>query len=338
MDNNPMISVIIPIRNEERYLKECVESILNFDYPKSSLEVLFVDGMSEDRSVEILQGYIKEYPYIRLLKNEAKIVPPAMNMAIKEAKGEYICRLDAHASYPSNYLSILLFWSQKLDADNVGAIWRTMSRGETTMAKAIAFVMADKFGVGDSLFRIGLKEVKEVDTVPFGFYKKEVFERIGLYDTRLVRVQDLELNKRLKASGGRIYLIPEVELVYYSRDTLGSFIKNRFLTGKWVILASFFTNSLNTLNFRHFIPLLFITLQLFLLFLSLFSLDFLWGVVGILALYSIILTTRALVIQKSLKKALYSLIAYMALHLSYGIGSWAGIGSVLHRKIKEREK
>jgi len=177
-----MISIIIPVRNEEAHIQECLESIIDFDYPQKLLEIIFVDGVSEDNTVRIIERYMEKYPHIKIIENKKKIVPIAMNLGIKVAKGEYICRLDAHAKYPPDYISKLLQWSQKLDADNVGAVCITDIKSQTNTAKAIQFVMSDKFGVGNSLFRIGVKEPLEVDTVPFGFYKKEVFDKIGLYD------------------------------------------------------------------------------------------------------------------------------------------------------------
>ena len=165
--------------NEEKYITECIESIIGFDYPREYLEVIFVDGMSCDNTIQIIKSFMDEYPCIRLLKNEKKIVPISMNIGIKSSIGDYICRLDAHAKYPTDYLSKLLEWSEKLNADNVGAVCKTEIKSEKNTAKAIQFVMSDKFGVGNSLFRIGIDEPLEVDTVPFGFYKKELARGIS---------------------------------------------------------------------------------------------------------------------------------------------------------------
>lgn len=326
---NKYISVIIPIRNEENYIKDCLESILNFDYPKEFLEILFIDGMSEDNTIDIIKSYMGKYSNIKIIKNEKKIVPVAMNLGIKESKGDYICRLDAHAKYPSNYLTKLLEWSLKLDADNVGTVCITDIKSKTNVAKAIQFVMSDKFGVGNSLFRVGVKDVLEVDTVPFGFYKREVFERIGLYDERLVRVQDLELNKRLKKSGGKIFLIPEINCTYYPRENYKSFFKNRFETGKWVILSSYFTNSLRSISIRHMVPFIF-TLSLILFFLLGFiKEEFFYLVTFLIMSYSFILFFRALKINKDLLLSFNILIGYFILHFSYGLGSLIGFINVL---------
>jgi glycosyltransferase involved in cell wall biosynthesis len=329
---NKFISIIIPIRNEENYIKECLESILNFDYPKEYLEILFIDGMSEDKTVEILNKYQKEFPYIKIFQNKKRIVPTAMNIGIKESKGDYICRLDAHAKYPKNYISKLFEWSQKLDADNVGAVCITDIKSKTNVAKAIQFVMSDKFGVGNSLFRVGLKEAQEVDTVPFGFYKKEVFEKIGLYDERLIRTQDLELNKRLRRNNGKIYLIPDVQCTYYPRENFKDFSKNRFETGRWVILSSYFTNNLKSISIRHMIPLVFISSLICSFILGFINKGFFLVFCSILLGYSLILFLRVLKIKKDIFLAFNILVGYFILHFSYGLGSLKGIFEILKKE------
>ena len=328
------ISIIIPIRNEENYIKECVESILNFDYPKEYLEILFVDGMSEDKTIEILNEYQKTFSYIKILKNRKRIVPVAMNIGIKEAKGEYICRLDAHAKYPVNYIRKLLYWSKKLNADNVGAVCMTSIKNDWNISKAIQFVMSDKFGVGNSLFRTGIDKPIEVDTVPFGFYKKEVFDKIGLYDERLVRAQDLEFNKRLKANNGKIYLLPDIQCIYFPRENMKSFYKNRFETGRWVVLSSFFTNSLKSISIRHLVPLLFILIVLFSFILGIVNPLFFYFFLFLLVSYSSILFLRAWLIKNSFLLASYILWAYFILHFSYGLGSLKALIEIMMRKIK----
>jgi len=334
---NP-ISIIIPIRNEENYIKECIESIINFDYPKEALEILFIDGMSKDSTLNIIKHYQEQYPYIKVIENRDKIVPTAMNLGIKEAKGDYICRLDAHASYPRDYISKLLEWSQKLDADNVGAVCKTSLKSSTNIAKAIQFVMSDKFGVGNSLFRIGVDRPLEVDTVPFGFYKKEVFEKIGGYNEKLVRVQDLEMNKRLKRDGGKIFLVPDIECTYYPRETLKSFWQNRFKTGKWIILAPYFTNTLNNISLRHITPLIFLLISFLLILLSLFNKLFIPLLTIFLLFYSIILFARALILTKDSILSFNILVVYATLHFGYGLGSFISIMEIFINKRKGVKK
>lgn len=330
-----IISIIIPVLNEEKYIDGCIDSIIDFDYPKENLEIIFVDGNSTDKTVEIITSYQDKYKYIKILNNNKKIVPISMNIGIKESRGEYIVRLDAHAIYPKNYISELLKWSKKLDADNVGAVCLTEIKSNTNIAKAIKFVMSDKFGVGNSLFRVGTDDVKEVDTVPFGFYKREVFKKNGFYNEQLDRVQDLEFNKRLKNNGGKIFLVPEISCTYFPRETISSFFRNRYETGKWVVLAAFITKDLSSISIRHMIPLIFVV-SLFCIFLcSLFYSNCFIVLAFILLSYTSILFTRSIVITKKIILSVYNVLSYFVLHISYGIGSIGGFYNILKISLKK---
>lgn len=220
-----MISVIVPIFNEEKYIARCIESIVGQDYPKNDLEVLFVDGMSTDRTRAIISEYLVKYPFIRLIDNTQRIVPPAMNIGIKAAKGDVIIRLDAHATFPSCYFSVLVQKLDELQADNVGGICHTLPASNNDVCVAIANVLGSKFGMGNSFFRIGSKKVIEVDTVPFGCFHRELFDRIGYFDEELIRNQDDEFNGRIIKNGGKIYLLPQLVIDYYARDTIGKIYK-----------------------------------------------------------------------------------------------------------------
>lgn len=321
-----MLSVICPIYNEERYIVQCIESILAQDYPKENLEVLFVDGMSGDKTREMVKGYAEKYPFIHLLDNPERIVPYAMNRGIKAAKGDIIMRLDAHASYTRNYFSALVNALNTLGADNVGAVCRTDVLNKTPKSLAIKEVLSNKFGVGNSAFRVGVDKVMEVDTVPFGCWRREVFDKYGLYDVRLVRNQDIELNKRILRGGGRIYIIPDTYCTYLARETFRGLAKNNYGNGKWNILTVFYTKQFDSLSLRHFIPLFFVLSLLLPLFLSLIYMP-----ISLLAVISVVLylgMITAISLKLALRKHLnifYLLCAYGVLHLSYGCGSFMGM-------------
>lgn len=318
-----MISVICPIYNEEKYIKGCIESILSQDYPKDKMELLFVDGMSIDSTREIVKSYSEKYPFIHLLDNPKKIVPYAMNTGIRAAKGDIIIRLDGHALYPSNYFSELVRWHELLpDAWNVGGVCDTRVVNSNKVSEAIAKVMSDKFGVGNSTFRTGSdKEYLEADTVPFGAYKSFVFDKIGLYNEKLARVQDIELNKRLKHAGGKIYLVPSIHCTYIPRDNYKAFYKNRYQTGYWVIKTCFITKTTKNLGVRHFIPAMFVLSLVLPLLLGLicWPIFLISAAVGILYLGAML--WRSFVIRDD-KTTVWSLLkAFCCIHFSYGLGS-----------------
>lgn len=329
-----MLTVICPIYNEEKYIARCIESIMQQDYPKDDLEVLFVDGMSTDRTREIIASYLPQCPYLRVLDNPQKIVPYAMNKGIREAKGDIIMRLDGHALYPKNYFSELVKWHAKLpDAWNIGGVCDTKVVNSNKTSESIAKVMSDKFGVGNSTFRTGsYKEYLEVDTVPFGCYKSFVFEKIGLYNEKLVRVQDIELNKRLKHAGGSIIMVPSIHCTYIPRDNYRDFYRNRYQTGYWVIKTCFITHTTKNLGLRHFIPACFVLALLLPLLLG-----FIWWPLFLISpfvalLYLGCMTMRSIQINDEKTSVWHLLKAFCCIHFSYGLGSLKALVDGMFKK------
>jgi glycosyltransferase involved in cell wall biosynthesis len=214
------ISIIMPCRDEEKYIARALTSILANDYPMDRLELLVVDGMSTDGTRKIIAAFVQDHPIIKLLDNPRSITPAALNIGISQAQGDVIFRVDAHSTYPPHYLSSLVAWQEKTGADNVGGMWRIIPGSDTTMARAIAVGLAHPFGVGDAYYRIGTSTHRWVDTVPFGCYRREIFTKIGNFDEELVRNQDEELNMRLRKNGGRNLLISDIVVDYYARESL----------------------------------------------------------------------------------------------------------------------
>lgn len=321
-----MLSVIVPIYNEEKYIEHCIQSILEQDYPKDDLEVLFVDGMSSDKTRRIVSSYSEKYPFIFLLDNPNRIVSYAMNVGIKASKGDIIMRLDAHSFYEKDYFSVLTKRLIELDADNVGVVCKTDVLNKTPKTLAIREVLSNKFGVGNSTFRTGVNKVKEVDTVPFGCWRRDVFEKYGLYDVRLVRNQDIELSKRIINGGGKIFIVPDTFCTYLARETFRGLAKNNFDNGKWNILTVFYTKKFSSLSLRHFVPLLFVLSLIIPPLLSIFWFPFIWISIVSLGLYCGILGVISM--KLSINKHLnffYLIWSFMVLHLSYGFGSLVGI-------------
>lgn len=324
-----MLSVICPIYNEEKYIARCIESIIQQDYPKDDLEVLFVDGMSTDRTREIISSYLPKCPYLRVLDNPYKIVPYAMNKGISEAQGDIIMRIDAHALYENNYCSAIVRRLKELDADNVGCVCKTNVLNKTPKALAICEVLRNKFGVGNSDFRTGIDGLKQVDTVPFGCWPRRVFDKYGLYDIRLVRNQDIELSKRIINGGGKIFIIPDTYCTYLARETFKALAKNNFGNGKWNILTVYYTNNMKSLSLRHFIPLLFVSALIVPTVVGFYWHPALWLSVFVLLAYLLALgsISAKLAVTKKLN-FFYLLWSFITLHISYGWGSLVGLLSL----------
>lgn len=323
------LSVLCPIYNEEKYISQFLDSLLQQDYPKDDLEILLIDGMSKDKTRDIVAYYTSKYTFIRIIDNPDKIVPCAMNRGIAAAKGDIIMRLDAHASYQPDYFSVLVKGLKRLHADNVGTVCKTDVLNKTPKTLAIREVLGNKFGVGNSTFRTGIDKEQEVETVPFGCWPKEVFEKYGKYDERLVRNQDIELNKRIIRGGGKIYILPDTYCTYLARETWHALAKNNYGNGKWNILTVYYTRLFSSLSVRHFIPLLFVLSLIIPLLLAL-----IWWPFALVSAASLLAYTGLLSIvslKLAIKKKLnffYLLATFFVLHLSYGWGSLIGILSL----------
>lgn len=325
-----MLSIICPIYNEEKYIARCIESIMQQDYPKDDLEVLFVDGMSTDRTREIIASYLPQCPYLRVLDNPQRIVPPAMNIGIREAKGDIIIRLDAHAIFPKNYFSELVENLIALEAENVGGVCRTLPVNDTVVCQSIANVLSSSFGMGNSYFRVGAKEVMEVDTVPFGCFHREIFDRIGYFDEELIRNQDDEFNGRIIKNGGKIYLLPHLVIDYYARDTIKKVYKMFYQYGLFKPLVNKKLGSPATI--RQFFPLLFVLGLLLGPFTFFISRWFTVAYLAVIVLYFGMATYFSLKDSRDLKHVIIQDWIYFVVHFGYGWGYLVGLYKLLFKK------
>lgn len=324
----PYVSVVIPVYNEEKFIEPFLRSVFSQDYPSDKLEIIVVDGHSSDRTVSIIR---EKFPVVTVLDNPRKIVPISMNMGIREARGKYIIRLDAHCTYPTDYFSRLIHYITTLPhADNVGGVCRTLPANESAEAVAIAIALSSKFGMGNSEFRVGAKEIKEVDTVPFGCYRREILEKIGGYDEELIRNQDNELNSRLKIYGGTIYLLPDLVIDYYARDSVKKTGKMFYQYGLFNPLVDKKLGQFTSL--RRMIPLFFVLyLMLFLILSCIFPSAAVWLAIPLFLYLILDIIFAAKVIYRP-SVALWLLYIYPVIHINYGIGYIEGIIRICRKK------
>lgn len=333
-----IISIIIPCLNEERYIANCIESIVKSEINYEETEVIFVDGNSRDKTVEIIEAYRNQYPFIQLLSNPQKYTPISMNMGIKRSTGAYIFILSAHAHYEVDYFRKLVDNIKMLKADCVGGVLITDVKNKNRKSNAIKAILTHKFGVGNASFRTGGSEVQAVDTVAFGCYTKEAFEKYGLFDERLIRNQDIELNKRIVNGGGKIYLIPEVRSTYYARENFSSLAKNNYSNGFWNILTAYHTKRLKSLSLRHFVPLMFLLSVLLPTLLSLLIPEMIWMALFSLSSYLALVIIISLNLRNSDNGLFYLIGSFLTLHLSYGWGSLMGIFSLFTKLLKDKKR
>ncbi len=323
-DNRIMfISVIIPMRNEENYVGPCLDSVLAQVQERADIEVLCVDGASTDRTAAIVQEYARRDARVRLVDNPGAIVPVGMNRAIAQARGDVLIRLDCHAEYAADYIARCVEVLERTGADNVGGYMTTRPGRDTAVGRAIAAATTSRFGVGGSAFRVGGVE-READTVPFGCFRRDVFTRFGLYDERLVRNQDIELNSRIRHGGGRIVISPQIKLTYYNRSTYSGLRQQAFHNGLWNLYTIFLVGG--GLRARHFVPLGFV---LCLLIIPLAGLLWhpAWVLFGLLwVLYLAAGLSQAVPAARAACTSTgLVLLAFIQLHLAYGVGSLVGM-------------
>ena len=333
----PFISVILPVRNEERFITACVDSIFSQDYPSEKMEVIFVDGRSEDRTVEMLHAMQKNHPQIVVLDNPNRTVPYAMNIGIAHSSAPVIVRLDAHAEYPADYIRLSVETLLTQDCDNAGGVFETHGRG--FMGEAIAEMLKTPLGVGNATYRLTTED-GYVDTVPFGCFKRELFDRIGGFDERMTRNQDNELNFRIRKNGGKIYLNHKIRVQYYCRDTMRGIMKMGYMNGKWNVITM--TLVPGSMGVRHFVPLAFVLSTILLVLLTLITRSMLFG--GLLALewgaYLLLdfFYSYTIAKEKGWKFFPVEVILYPAFHFAYGFGSLSGILALPGFIRKEKEK
>ena len=326
-NNSSFVSVIIPCRNEEKYIEECLDSVINQDYPKEKLEVLVVDGMSEDRTREVIEKYTKQYLFIKLLNNPKKITPVAFNIGVKNSNGDFIIIMGAHSVYERDYISKCVKYSNEYNADNVGGIWKIVPREKTLVAKSIAFASSSIFGAGDAYYRSGYSgKPKWVDTVFGGCYRREIFDRVGLFNENLAKTQDMEFNIRLKRAGGKILLVPEIVAYYYPKSNLKDFFLHNFEDGIWAIYPLKFVKI--PLKLRHYIPLIFTSSLLGTGILGIFFPIFFWLFLFIISLYllaNVYFSSKTVLREKDFKYFFIMPVVFATRHIGYGLGSIWGL-------------
>ena len=222
------IIIAIPALNEEKYIKACLTSVLDFIIPKNVVHEIWVwDGGSTDHTVSIVKQLQTRSNLIQLYSNAMKTQAHAMNLTISKAEPDWIMRLDAHSIYPPNYLIDLYQVAQETNAGNVGGVWEIQKQSDGYLDLMAFCLITHPFGVGNSQFRSGDSPGK-VDTVPYGFFKYEVFKKIGNFDERLVRAQDYEFNQRMIHNGYTIWLHPKVRIKYFPKNNVIQLLKKYF--------------------------------------------------------------------------------------------------------------
>jgi hypothetical protein len=318
------VSVVVPMRNEERRIGPCLDSITRNEFPPEQLEILVVDGRSTDSSRTMVTERAAHFPGIRLLDNPYKVVSAGLNIGLREALGRVIIIMGAHAEYSPRYIKTCLQELEATNADAVGGVLQTQPGGDTLVARAIALMTQHPFGVGGSAFRTR-RSGGYVDTVPYAAYRRPVFESIGLFNESLVRNQDFEFNARVRRAGGKLFLSSQIETKYYQVPDVKRLVMQAFNNGFW--LPQMWFSSPTSLRLRHAVPGVFVGVLL--ASLMLLPVGAGWATPGALALVlygvAVTLTAGQIARHEGGKFFLPLCALFFTHHMVYGAGTLAGL-------------
>ena len=319
------VSIIIPMRNEEKFIGRCLDSLLPQIQRRDNFEILCVDGVSTDKTRQIVQEYASRDSRIRLIENPNKIVSTALNLGIKHSRGDFIMVAGCHAEYAPDYIDKCLEVFERTGADHVGGYVSTVPGKDTAVGWAIAAATSSRFGVGPG-GRVPGPE-REAIQAGFGGFRRDAFARFGLYDERLVRNQDLELLCRMHKAGARVIISPEIRIKYYNRSTFSGLRNQAFINGLWNPYTVWTVGG--GVRLKHLVPLGFV-MSILVFGLMGFAWRPLWLILIFeLLIYLLVALTSA--ISSAHKNKTYSflvLLAFIQLHLAYGIGSLWGVITV----------
>lgn len=307
---HPAISVILPVLNEEPYLKSAVQSILSQDY-LGSIEVILAVGPSKDASLKIAEEIASLDTRVVIVENPSGRTAAGLNLALAESKSPVVVRVDGHAHIPRNYLALIVEILNATGAVNVGGVMAAV--GETPFENAVAGAMRSSLGVGASRFHTG-GAAGVVDTVYLGAFRREALLTIGGFDERFTRAQDWELNFRLRENGGIIYFDPRLHVTYRPRSTVSALAKQYFEYGRWRRVVS--RRHSGTINLRYLAP----PIALLGFSLSIITGFFLPILFTPAAIYLLFLLVASLKIATSIREYLLLLVVIPTMHFSWGAG------------------
>ena len=318
----PKVSIIIPCYNEQNTIRPLLEALHSQTFPRADMEVIVSDGHSTDGTRVAIASFQNDYPdlSVRVVDNAQRTIPAAVNRAIEASLGEFLVRLDAHSKPYSDYIENCVGALQSGRGENVGGVWEIQPGNQTWIAKSIAVAAAHPLGVGDALYR-HTKQAAQVDTVPFGSFKRALIDQIGPFDESLLTNEDYEFNVRVRKAGGRIWLDPAIRSVYFARATAVELARQYWRYGfwKWRMLRRY----PDTLRWRQALPPLFV-LSLVVLALLSMAIPFL-GYLFIfeILLYFSIITLAGLYVAYRQRKPYLILglpLAIAVMHLAWGSG------------------
>ncbi len=320
----------MPIYNEEKIIKDVILSLLNQKIGENELEILAIDGKSEDSTPKIIKDLAKNDKRVIYVLNEQKKTPFAFNIGLKKSRGNYVAILGAHTVYKSNYIKACIEEIKKTGSVGCSGKVFTKSKNEDDKSNLILWCLKSKFGVSSSSFRT--MKNGYVNSIPYPVFKKKPIVDLGGYNVKLHRNQDNDLNDRLIKKGYKLYLTEKTSCEYYVDYNYRKLFNYAFRNGKWN--AKTFYINYKSMKPHHFIPLIFtlyiisIPLICFLSFLNL-GINFFYVYLIPLYLYAFFAIVESFKFFNIFRKKIVFKLPYVffRFHLSYGFGTLRGLFS-----------
>lgn len=316
------VSVIIVFRDEENYIIECIQSIESqFEQTKLNWELILVDGDSKDDSKKLAEEYLQKKTFIyQIISNPQKTLATGWNLGIKAAQGKFVVRPDAHSKLHEGYIAAGIETLKiKDDVTAVGGILETKARG--FWGNIIKVALSSRVGVGNSGFRTATQSGYS-DTAVYAVYRREIFDKVGLFNEKLVRHQDNDMHQRIKKAGGKFYMNVDMKADYFARDSLKKLLRQMYLIGFYLpdVMQK------RAVGLRHMAPFLFYLSLLFMILLT-FSIPafvYLWSLQLFLYLFIIFTDSLIKAIQQKSPSLLLNFIIIPLIHLMYAAGTFTG--------------
>jgi len=315
-------SIIVPCYNERTTIQLLLDALYAQTYPRTAMEVVIADGASTDDTPSVIADWQQAHPDLRVVvvQNPARTIPAGLNTAIQASQGEIIVRLDAHSKPEPDYVARSVAAILEGRGQNVGGVWDIQPSREDWIARSIAAAASHPIAVGDARYRYS-GQAAYVETVPFGAFKRDLLDQVGMFDETLLTNEDYEFNTRIRQSGGKVWFDPQIRSVYYARENLNALARQYWRYGYWKV--QMLRRYPNTIRWRQALPPLFVLTLIVLTLLAPFLTLVFWSLVSIITLYTAILVCVGGYLALQRKTPGFALgvpLAIACMHFSWGTG------------------
>jgi cellulose synthase/poly-beta-1,6-N-acetylglucosamine synthase-like glycosyltransferase len=317
----PFVSVVVPMRNERRYIERCLRSLIDQDYPRDRFEVIVMDGNSTDGSRALVESLREELPNLRLLENRGRHTARGLNIGLAFARGDVIARVDAHASVAPDYLRKSVAALRESGADVVGGPLKTV--GDSPVGETVALALSSPFGVGNAVFRYSHRE-QWTDTVAFPAYRRDVFDRMGPFD-EIEGGEDDEFHYRLRDAGGQILLTPDIQPTYFARSSFWELARQYFGYGQAKVVV--LSRHPRRTRLRQLVPSAFVLALIASIVMAAFGGVFVLPLAAVGGMYLLASITASVVLARrhGWRHLLRLPFAFLFMHVAYGSGFLVGL-------------